>query len=384
MIERVVDAAGFARLRTDWDALYAASGESNPFLTWEWLALWTAHLGERGFVAMLHRPRRGAPADAAVVFDGAHGDRWCSVSEHSYRAGVLHLPDVRAPLRPFLVHALGHARNVRRVCLHRSPDTAEFRSELDAALGPLRFLAVDRESVASRLVDLPATYDAYLASRDKKVRSELRRKDRQLAAELPGAKLVELPASAGGAGALALVTHVEADSWKAESATAIVSNPREREFYAAVFQLATPRTRGRLFSLDGAAGPIAFVIGVQHDDVFYALKTSYRQDHQQLSPGQVLFARLIERFCQAGSGVRQIELLGVDQRWKRELATAHRDERTLEIHRPDPRGLVTALAYASAPHLRAAAAHDPRVARVLALAKRVHARIRPSPIEETR
>jgi CelD/BcsL family acetyltransferase involved in cellulose biosynthesis len=377
VIERADDLRGFARLREAWDALYAASGASNPFVTWEWLDTWTRHLGERGFVALLHRPRRDAPADAAVLFDASQPDRWCSVSEHSYRAGVLHLPGIRAPLRPFLLHALARARHVRRVCLHRAEDTPVLRADLDAALGPFRFLAVEREQVASRLIDLSPSYEAYLAARDKKVRSELRRKDRQLA----GAALTELPTDAGGAAALALIARVEEDSWKAAEATAIASSAREQAFYAAVFQLATPRTRGRLFALEGAAGPIAFVIGVQHDDVFYALKTSYRLDHQQLSPGQVLFGRLVERFSTPSSGVHHLELLGVDQRWKRELATRHRDERTLEIHRPDPRGLVTALAYTSAPHLRAAAARDPRVARLVDLAKRARARIRPTPQE---
>ena len=86
------------------------------------------------------------------------------------------------------------------------------------------------------------------------------------------------------------------------------------------------------------------MLGVQHDDTFYALKTSYAEEFAALSPGQVLFQALIERCCDEEPGIARIELLGTDSRWKRELATESRAECRYEVLRPSPAGVARAVA----------------------------------------
>jgi CelD/BcsL family acetyltransferase involved in cellulose biosynthesis len=304
VIERLDTAQAFRAARADWDALYARSGVSHLFLTWEWLDAWIAHLSH-GFVALLERPRRGAPPRAATIFDAREAHSWAWLTERSYRPGVLAEPGVAHPLRPFLLHA---ARHLRTACLARSPADAGFRAELDRALGPLRAFVVPRDTIPSHVVATTWSYEAYLASRPSKVRQEIKRKDKKIAAELRGLELVDV----APADVIDVVERVERDSWKAGAATAIISHEDERAFYRTVAALATPRTRARTFALVEPAGPIAFLLGVQHDDVYYALKTSYREDHAALSPGQVLFARLIARFCDHDATVARLELLGMD------------------------------------------------------------------------
>ena len=393
MIERVGDLAAFAALRRDWDRLYDASGVSNPFLTHDWIAAWLAHMAHGEGVVLVHRPRSGAPLDSGILLTTEHSGRWCVPTEHIYRQDVLCRRGMDTPLRPFLFYIASHEWQIWRVMLHRCHDTPGLRAEIDRTLGPLRFLCLPHDkTIPSHVIDVGQPFAVYLASRPGKVRQELNRKARQFDKSVPGARVHEVdllaghpsgqhPAQVAGE-AVRIIEEVEADSWKADAGTAIISSDRELAFYKAVLTIRNPRTRGRLFVLEGDAGPMAFVLGIQHDDVFYALKTSFRADQAKRSPGQVLFFRIIEELCDREPATRSLELLGMDSRWKRELASSARIERTFEIIRPDPAGLAFALTKKKAlPALRAAAARDPRVARLLQLARNIRHRLQPS-VEE--
>ena len=345
MIQRVTTSAEFHALRDEWDALYGDSGESNLFLTHEWLDAWVSCM-ERDFAVLCRRARPDGPLEAAAIFTTDHRDRWCFLSEQSYRPAVLALPHVDTPLRAFLVHIFLTEPFVWRVMLHSCEDIPVIRRELDHTMGPLRFLCLsDDESMPMHIVATDTSFADYLASRPGKVRQELRRKLRQIDRKLPGVEFAELSsASVGGARAVDMIAQIEEHSWKADAHTAVISHQRDRNFYARVFEIATARSRGRLFYLATPDGPIAYVLGVQHDGVFYALKTSYDANYKRHAPGQVLFGHLIRRFCEREPGVRTIELLGRDSRWKRELATSTRQERNFELLRPDPVGVAYAVA----------------------------------------
>ncbi len=381
MIERITTAAEFRALRGEWEQLYCDCRSSNVFLTHAWLSAWTTHMAG-SFAVLCRRPRPGAPLDAAAIFATDHHNRWCYVTEHSYLPGILCAPDGEAEaLRAFLLYIFSHEPLVWRVVLHRCLSTADFHRMLDRALGALRFLWVPRGAVVpSRIIDTAVSFDDYLAQRPSKVRQEIRRKRRRIVQQIPGVTFAELPPTASSADALDIVAHVEEDSWKRSADTAIISHRRERDFYSAVFELGHNNNdngdsggpRGRLFSLTDDSGAIAYVLGVEYQRVFFALKTSYRADHARHAPGQVLFFDLIEHFCQSEQQLDAIELLGTDSRWKRELATRTREEHTFEIMRPGAIGLPYTVAQGYLrPKMREAAARDPHMARLWQLAKRI-------------
>jgi CelD/BcsL family acetyltransferase involved in cellulose biosynthesis len=368
MIDRITTLDGFLAVRDAWDELYRASGASNLFLTHAWLATWMRHLG-RDVVILLSRPAPGAPLDAALPLT-AHEDQLCTITHHSARPGPLVRPGVAHPLRPMLLHLLVHDPRARRLVFHRCQDGATFPAQLERELGPLRFVLVDQGEQVSRLIATDAPFERWLESRESKVRHELRRKLRGFSRAEPEAELVEIDVADADA-AIALVRRIEEDSWKQAAHTAIISDEHELAFYRSTLALADARTRGRMWMLGTWANPIAYVLGVQHDDSFYALKTSYRTDHAALAPGQVLFTRLVERLCAGSGGIARLELLGGDARWKKELATETRVEPTLEVLRPTPPALLY-LAYAHMrPALQAAAERDTRVRRMLDTARRL-------------
>lgn len=170
----------------------------------------------------------------------------------------------------------------------------------------------------------------YLGTRPSDVRSELHRKRRKIENALPGVRLSAYDGSSDVEEVFLKIADIERDSWKLNARTAIICSPDETGFYKGVLSFNEVNSRGRAFFLEHEGTPLAFVIGVVHGQRFYALKTSYKKQFSSLSPGQVLFYRLIEHFINGG-GVREIELLGSDARWKQELATRERRLVNIEL-----------------------------------------------------
>ncbi|MFW5740984.1 MAG: GNAT family N-acetyltransferase [Myxococcota bacterium] len=87
-------------------------------------------------------------------------------------------------------------------------------------------------------------------------------------------------------------------------------------------QAAAQRNRLRLHLLYLNGKPAAHVIGIRHRDAFYALKTSYDLGFRHLSPGLVMLDHALRSACE--EGCTSFELLGMESRWKHELANAMR------------------------------------------------------------
>lgn len=336
-----------------YDRLYADAAPDNLFLTRAWLSLRLAHFdGARGRV-LAHVDDRGL---AAVLVLAEHDGSWQSPTEHTYLPGVLARPDVVQPHQPFMRHL--YARNVRRIELCAHPDDDAFRATLNAAIDG-SYLSVSRQSGCTRTIAVNQTFEEYLSSRPGKVRSELRRKARKLDKEAGPVVLRCYSGAAERDEALALCEQIESESWKADAHSAIISSPEERAFYRAVYELDAPDVRGQLYALEARGESVAYALGVRHGTRFYALKTSYRASSAKLAPGVVLFFHVTEALC-ADDAIAAIELLGMDSRWKREIASREHPTCTYELHRDDllGRGVVFAHERVKPAVQRAAAEHQ--------------------------
>lgn len=337
MIRRLSSLEQLRAFRPAWEALYARSGLSNLFLTPEWLLNWYQHWSPKHLAVFVRHDRADQLPDALLPLY-RKDEGWSLPDAHSYRAGMLSKRATPLAWRE-MTRAAFALPGCGCIRLWRCPDEPPFLTPLEEGMGMRRMFLLPREGHVSHVIDTAQASSVYLASRRSKVRQELRRKDKALASARcnPGLTVFDQPGQVDDG--LAILETIERASWKADSGTAIVSDESELAFYRDVFRIRTARSRGRLFVLAGASGPLAHLLGVQHDGVFYALKTSYRQEDAALSPGQVLFLRVVQRLCDEEPGVTSVELLGKDSRWKRELATSTRDERTFEMLRPSRRAL---------------------------------------------
>ncbi|MHB8573475.1 MAG: GNAT family N-acetyltransferase [Candidatus Dormibacteria bacterium] len=178
------------RLRVPWLALQELVEEVNPFLTWQWQEAWWRAYGEdlelRLFVFRVGE-EVVAIAPLCVSPDGTV--RFCGGTEVSDYLGML--------CRDGHWHAVGHAllsewqeHGLGPLDLHflcEGSATLEALTHASEALGLT--VAIAPEEVCPR-VELPATWDEYLAGLDRKDRHELRRKQRRLEGE-PGVRFAE-------------------------------------------------------------------------------------------------------------------------------------------------------------------------------------------------
>ncbi len=326
-VERIGGLAAFEAIERDWSALYEESKTDNLYLTHEWILIW-AHAFKRELTVLLLR--EGQKLVAALPLDSTDPSFFVTLRGETYRSGMLGT-DARAQhFRTFLRFLFFDCKKATKFVLHRLPDTAETRDALKGATRPFSPFVLARWCTVSRWIDVGTSLEEYLARRPSKVRQELRRKDKRFTTAYPNTRFVEIDDCGE---AMRIIATVERDSWKAGEGTTIEHSDGQADFYRGVLSLRS--SRPRLFALLDGDAPIAFLLGVTHGGSFEALKNSFCQHYAKDSPGIVLFLRLIEVLAREG-GTSRIELLGIDARWKKELGTGERGERTFDILRPTP------------------------------------------------
>jgi CelD/BcsL family acetyltransferase involved in cellulose biosynthesis len=156
-----------------------------------------------------------------------------------------------------------------------------------------------RREQPSYYLDLPATYDRFLASRSAKFRNYLRRKTRQLEA-MGRLEVRRAGREVDVAQACRDLLEVEERSWKHAHGTAITRVPRQREFYRRLCDGAAQCGRLHLSVLYLDGRPIAYDLGVTSADRYSYLKTSFDETLRAVSPATVLRARLVESLILGG------------------------------------------------------------------------------------
>ena len=116
---------------------------------------------------------------------------------------------------------------------------------------------------------------------------------------------------------------VERQSWKHEAGSAISCVPEQEAFYRALIPrgMANGCVYGQVLMLDG--NPIAFNFGLIRSGVYSCLKHSNTNEHQSLSPAQVLNINLID--CLRARGVHVYDYMGKSEphklRWSNQTNT---------------------------------------------------------------
>jgi CelD/BcsL family acetyltransferase involved in cellulose biosynthesis len=179
------DASAFHELRRDWNGLLQRSGTNTMFLTWEWQRTWwTWYGGESGLCILAIRDGPELVAVAPLQRRSSSQERatlqLVGGTELSDYLDLIVVADEReavvyGALWDFLCHEYGHAWDV--LDLHNVPASSPTLRILPA-------LAVASADVQVRsvvegvcpVINLPSSWDDYLALLSKKQRHEVRRK----------------------------------------------------------------------------------------------------------------------------------------------------------------------------------------------------------------
>lgn len=177
----------FDRLRAEWNDLVERSPLRTVFLTWEWQAIWWKRLGEGGLHLITLREDDGtlvgiAPLCRVPSPAGRHTFRWVGCVDVSDYLDVIAAPGYEMALyKAVLDHLTGdnapHWQYVDLCNIKQASPTYDSMVHLARQRGLHARSSVQE---VCPVIPLPATWDAYLDSLDKKQRHEIRRKLRRI------------------------------------------------------------------------------------------------------------------------------------------------------------------------------------------------------------
>jgi CelD/BcsL family acetyltransferase involved in cellulose biosynthesis len=218
-------------------------------------------------------------------------------------------------------------RDWTRADLRGLPLDSPWRGALEGAAAGQGLTAIRGDDGVAPLIELPASFDAYLASLPSKLRHEIRRKERRLAEETGGYEV-----------RLSTTQTLQADLDRFIELHRASPGPKGRFMHAGMeifFRrlgeafLAAHQYHLAFVEVDGrkAAGAIGFSFG----NTFSLYNSAFDREFEKLAPGMVLVADLIGRaaFC----GRQRFDMLKGDLEYKYRFGAAPRPIGRLALSR---------------------------------------------------
>lgn len=168
------------------------------------------------------------------------------------------------------------------------------------------------QHTVTAVLELPATFDEYLASVAKKERHELRRKRRRFDAELGPGRIERR----SGTGAVALFADLHRRS-AGDKGTFMTADMED-------FFLALHTEAGGIIDVlvDGSDRPVSAIFSFADEHGFYLYNSAFEPEVRNLSPGNVMLSHLIERSI--GEGRQVFDFLKGDETYKFRLGAKPR------------------------------------------------------------
>lgn len=321
-----------APLAVDWRRLLAATPRATFFQTLDWLTVFWRHFGDARRLRVL------------VVADGDRpiGIVPLAVSWEKSRLGSLrvlgypldHWGTTFGPIGPRPVETLTAALSwLKRQ--RRDWDVLDLRwaeGPLAAATGTsLRRAGLESaHSAAGELswIDLHGGWDAYWSSRTSKLRNNVRRCEKRLAAMGRLASIHCRPSPANPRWDLyGQCELVASRSWQADVTTGnTLSDPRVQGFLRDLHRAAAAQTAASINLLTLDDRPIAFGYDYVFQNRVYGLRTGFDPELTRAGPGTVLLARSLREGCVRGDQTFDLGDTPGDykRKWRTRVSTSFR------------------------------------------------------------
>lgn len=303
--------AAIAARRDEWDAL-AEGQEPSPYRSHAWFSAFLRAFADPDAVVCptLVGPNGALLGTACLLADRFGG--WTSATnDHSGDWDVVARDDAA---RRELWEGIVALRPRRLVLQHLIAEGASARIAADA-LRRAGYRTAHRAGNRSPYLELPATFEELMARHSGNMRSQVKRRGKQLAKELGGE--LELRTITGGPdldAELDELFRVEASGWKAREGTAILTAPGAEQAYRELAHAAAERgwLRLQLLAADGrvVAGDLGCAIG----GTGFLIKTGFDEELGRLSPGLVLRGRVLAQAIE--EGLQAYDFLGPDDDYK--------------------------------------------------------------------
>jgi len=347
----VADLEGLAALREEWQALLPESLSPTPFQTWEWHYHWwevfgagsamhTLVLRDRGGLVgivplMWHRKRwwEGGLRELRFADTGGMVAPYADVIFHRGRAEAC-----AAALLDHLEAERGWDRIVLRGVREDSQALGIVRQEAERRGRPFEVVPQDW----GLFVELPASFEEYLAGMRRSTRKHLRR-DRGRLSRRYRAELSVCGAQEELERDWQALVEMVRERWRGRGEPTLFDDPAHVEFVGRFLHSLYPTGAVRLLRLTLDGEPAGLDVALLQGEVCYLWYHGYRNPRPQDSVGEVLTVMAIEH-CIEARRFRRCDLLAGDFEHKRRLASRRRQIVTLRRYAPSWRSRAYRLA----------------------------------------
>ncbi len=313
--------------RRDWFRLVESDPAATVFHTPLYLELYWEEFGQEGDLLLAFAEEDGETA-GAVAFERAGTTlRFLGGTEVTDYMGPVAVAGAEDRVAKEVWDALAVLDGWADADLRGLPEDSPWLRRLHDAAESAGFrVRVEDDSVAP-LLDLPPTFDQYLAALPGKLRHEIKRKLRRLEAETGGYRVVRATEETLEEDLDCFVAlHRSSEGPKGkfmEPGMEMFFRRLGREFLADdVFRLTFVEVDGK---------KVAGAIGFSFDQTFFLYNSAYDREWSRLSPGMVLVARLVEGAIEEGCGA--FDMLKGDLEYKYRFGARRRAVKRLVVRR---------------------------------------------------
>jgi CelD/BcsL family acetyltransferase involved in cellulose biosynthesis len=334
-IEYHFEGAGFSALKPEWNDLVHRSCCDALFLTWEWQSTWWKHLGEGDLVLLGFRGDDGHLVGIAPLFHTQSDKGQSTLSlvgcrdVSDYLDLIVERGQEDAVYNALLDYLENEASPWDVLDLCNIPqDSQTFGRLRDLAEGRGYQTLVEVEDVCP-IIELPATWDEYLDTLDKKQRHEIRRKLRR---------------AEGGTDVRFVIVgrehdlHAEMEIFidlhqKSTPEKDEFMDPQMQGFFYDVAQVLQAQGWLQLAFIEIDGRKAAALLNFDYDDAILVYNSGYDPaQFSHLSPGILVTTRCIEHAIELGRG--KFDFLRGDEVYKYRFGAQDTEVRRLVIAKP--------------------------------------------------
>jgi CelD/BcsL family acetyltransferase involved in cellulose biosynthesis len=300
--------------RTAWEELRAASRARAPYLSWTWQTEWVhAFAADRRLEIRAVEDTNGMLIGVLPLFEAEPGVRriigGADVSDY---LDVLAVNGREEDVWTALLQARAAERDVWQ--LHAVPAASPTVVALPGLAATCGLAVTTTLEERCPVLDLPPSWDDYLASLPSKHRHELQRKTRRLRREVPDARVSvarrrdEIETRFGDFLDLHRRSRVGKERFM---------DTRMEKFFRRVVGELSDQSAAAVWFLDLPNGPAAGFVVLEWDGVVGLYNSGFHPDRATLAPGLVLLMHLIEDAVLRGK--RRFDFLRGEERYKYEF-----------------------------------------------------------------
>jgi CelD/BcsL family acetyltransferase involved in cellulose biosynthesis len=335
-IEVHFESGGFGALRPEWNDLVHRSGFDNLFLTWEWQSTWWKHLGEGNLLLLGFRSELDNRLIGVAPLFNSQNDEGRSVlflngcrDVSDYLDLIIEAGQEEEVYQALLDYLEHEATNWEMLDICNIPQDSQTYGLLrDLALARGYQALVEVEDVCP-IIDLPATWEDYLMTLDKKQRHEVRRKLRKSANEADSRFVIVGPDDDLRAEMQRFIDlHQKSTPEKDQ-----FMDPAMQAFFFEVAQVLQERGWLQLAFVEMNGEKAATLLNFDYGDDILVYNSGYDPaKYRHLSPGIVVTARSIEHAISLGRN--RFDFLRGDEVYKYRFGAQDTQVRRLLIAKP--------------------------------------------------